>query len=393
MPQKNTQHDRKIRLIAFLAFLFGFSVTLVLFIASSYFEEALQSDNVGIFFTMIFSVLLIGLFNLDKFFTMLGRGRTLILLFVWQISVLFALTVLDITLLGAFFLILYFIIYGTIMALWDVVIEAYSTKGQKGSFRGMFLSVWGMGALIGPIVGTKTLEIYGFHGVFTVSLVVYCTMFIVSLITLHDLPGRRPHKHTAIAHVLRTVWTKPALMQAYYLAMLLRAFYAVMSIYVPLYLRDIGFSWPDIGIIFTAMLLPFIFLQYPAGVLADKKWGEKELLIFGLAIIVAATAVMGFVSEPIFWLWFGLLVVSRIGCALFEAMQDSYFYKHINGSDAALSNFYRTSRPVAYILASLIASIVLIVGDIPAVFMTLTMILLTGFIALYYLKDTQPEQK
>ena len=64
-----------------------------------------------------------------------------------------------------------------------------------------------------------------------------------------------------------------------------------MVIYTPIYLHEhIGLPWSDIGIIFTIMLLPFVLFEFPAGKLADGKWGEKEPPIIGIILIAVSTA-------------------------------------------------------------------------------------------------------
>jgi cyanate permease len=66
---------------------------------------------------------------------------------------------------------------------------------------------------------------------------------------------------------------------------LLHLFYGWMVIYMPIYLKDhIGFSWSEIGLMFSIMLLPFILFQIPIGRLEDKYHDEKQVLILGFKI-------------------------------------------------------------------------------------------------------------
>ena len=57
-----------------------------------------------------------------------------------------------------------------------------------------------------------------------------------------------------------------------------RLTYAWMVIYTPLHMLDLGFTWEEIGQIFTIMLIPFVLVEYPAGWLADKYIGETEMM-------------------------------------------------------------------------------------------------------------------
>jgi MFS family permease len=90
----------------------------------------------------------------------------------------------------------------------------------------------------------------------------------------------------------------------------LNFFFAWMVIYLPLLLaKEIGFSWDKIGFIFTIMLLPFLLFELPAGILGDRKLGEKELLVFGFVVMFISTLAIPLLSVPAFWSWALLLFV------------------------------------------------------------------------------------
>src|SRR3989344_4944993 len=50
----------------------------------------------------------------------------------------------------------------------------------------------------------------------------------------------------------------------------LQTFFHIAPLYIPLYLHTaLGIPWSELGWMFAVMLLPFVFLEYPAGWLAD----------------------------------------------------------------------------------------------------------------------------
>jgi MFS family permease len=57
--------------------------------------------------------------------------------------------------------------------------------------------------------------------------------------------------------------------------------------------------------------------------------------------------------------WGALLFVGRVGAATVETMSDVYFFKQIDGRNASLVGYYRRARPAAYIVAPLLASLLL----------------------------------
>ncbi len=384
-------NERTIRLITFLGFVFGFSGALLTYITSSYFKQVMNTDNVGIFYVISFLIILVSLFYLNKLIEGFGRARTLMTLITMQIGVLFILQFVGITIEGTILLMLYTILFGIISVVFDIVLEAYSTDGKTGRTRGLFLSVYNFGFLIGPLVSVYILQHYGFSGVFFSTMILYIIMFFVIFMALNDIKGHIKKQSLSFTQIIIKFKNNVNLTKIYLIAFVLRFFYAVMTIYMPLYLRDIGFSWGDIGLIFAVMLVPFIFVEYPAGVLADKKYGEKEMLFIGSIIIIFSIVIMYFINDPILWVWMSILFVSRIGAALLEAVQDSYFYKQIDENDVALINFFRSTRSIGYIASAILIGITLyLFDDMRYIFIVLSIMFIVGLYPIVILKDTSP---
>lgn len=137
---------------------------------------------------------------------------------------------------------------------------------------------------------------------------------------------------------------------------ILNFFYAWMVIYLPLILnKEMGFSWPEIGLLFPIMLLPFLLFEIPTGFLSDKKFGEREILALGFIIMVVSTFMIPSLKTDTFWIWALVLFLTRVGASLVEASSESYFFKQVKKDDADTISLFRMVRPVAYILAPLLA--------------------------------------
>jgi MFS family permease len=152
-----------------------------------------------------------------------------------------------------------------------------------------------------------------------------------------------------------------------------------MIIYTPLYLLENGFTWGQIGKMITFMLIPFVILQYPAGLLADKKFEERDMLKWSLFLMAFATAAIYFISSGSLLVWALILFGTRIGASLVEVLRDSYFYKRIDQRDVDIVDFFRTVRPVAYIVGPLIATPVIFFLHIKFIFPIIGLVVLTGF--------------
>ena len=141
--------------------------------------------------------------------------------------------------------------------------------------------------------------------------------------------------------------------------------------------------------IFTAMLVPFVILQYPMGILADKKFGEKDFLIFSVILMSLSTAIIYFTSVRSVLAWSIILFITRIGAALIEVLCDSYFYKQIDGQDVDMIDFFRTAASAGYIFATLLSALLLIFLPLKFAFILVAIITLTGIYPAFKLRDSK----
>jgi predicted MFS family arabinose efflux permease len=171
---------------------------------------------------------------------------------------------------------------------------------------------------------------------------------------------------------------------------LLQIFYALMIIYMPIYLNQhLGFTIEEIGIAFTIMLLPFVFIQIPVGWLADKIMGEKEFLYAGFLIMAITTMSLSFITTKSFIVWGIMLFLTRIGAAVVEIMVETYFYKKITAGDSNLINIFKMTTNVAYVVASFFASIFLLSFGMKYIWVVLGLIMLLGLRYSLRIQDTK----
>lgn len=141
------------------------------------------------------------------------------------------------------------------------------------------------------------------------------------------------------------------------------------------------------------MLIPFVVLQYPVGFLADKKLGEKEMLIFSIIFMAVSAGTVYFISSSNIWVWAAILLATRIGSSMLEVLRDSYFYKKIDGHDVDLINFFRTSMPVGCILATGISFPLLLFFPVKSVFLLVMAVVLSALVPAFLLVDNKCEKE
>lgn len=251
-------------------------------------------------------------------------------------------------------------------------------EGTTGEKRGVFLTFSNIAWVLAPLALASLVtvgdfrDIYFFSGLALLPIILIVVLFFqntkqIETATANIWPALRSLKRTGDnARIIGVQF-------------MLNFFYAWMVIYLPLLLnQEIGFGWDKIGVMFTIMLLPFLLFELPAGLLSDKKIGEKELIITGFIIMFLATLTIPFIKTQIFWLWAAILFISRIGASLVEVSSESYFFKHVKEGDTGLISLFRMARPLALIIAPLIAIPVMFFFSYSTSFYFLAFLTLSG---------------
>jgi MFS family permease len=275
----------------------------------------------------------------------------------------------------------------------DVLLENISRDKVTGAIRTKYLTAINLAWLASPLIMGYLVGQNSYGRVYWFGAAVISALALIFIIAKRQLLSRSIKYHRPdidLAKTCKQITGDSNLLAVFCSVIALNIFYVIAVLYVPLYLNEvIGLSWQTLGVIFTIMLLPFVLIQMPAGWLADKYIGEKEMLMAGNVIMAGAGVVVWLTTSnsPIFWA--ALLFLSRVGAALAEAMQEVYFYKKVNAGDVGLINWFRQARNVGWLIGSLIAFVALNFANIPQLFLLVGTILIFNTFQLISLKDTK----
>ena len=207
----------------------------------------------------------------------------------------------------------------------DIFLEELSTDKKTEEIRGIYLTFISLGVAMGPfILALLATMWHGFQPVYTAAALLLIPPIFLAIFSLKS---NTPKTYAPYHHSLRlpfaTWWHTRDIRRVTLARLVLESFYGLMIIYTPLYLyRVLGFEWSELGIIFTVMLLPFILFDWIGGELADRFWGEKELMSTGLLITGFSLLFMPFIGK-VFWAWMLVLFISRVGASLVETMTET----------------------------------------------------------------------
>ena len=366
----------------FLSINFG----ALLYVNSTFLNTFFSTNTVSLIF-LIGAVGNMILFALAP--RLLNWIRKEILLFVF-------LSITFITSLGEWFfttpylLALSAILYASVLFMsyycFDIFVEEDSRDHNTGEIRGIYFTFFNSGLLIGPLLVALTNDEH-LRLIYLAGAALLIMPLIISFYFLFRKHAH--HKRTPVALPLKEWWHKRNIRAVTLCKLSLEIFFGIMVIYAPLYLHEfLKFSWHELGLIFFVMLLPFALLEWPAGKIADKYIGEKEMMSLGFFLTGVSLLFMPFLTKDFSaWLW--ILLLSRIGAALVEIMTESYFFKKIDAEDVGMLSIFRFVRPLGILLGTGIAIVSLHLFSFEKIFFVVAVIIFLGLKESLYLKDTR----
>lgn len=361
------------------------------FINSSYLGVVIRSDLVGMVYSAEAVLAIIGFIMMPGLLRKFGNFRVTIVLLLLEMFSLVGL-VLYHNVAAVVSLMITSILTVTFLSFtFDIFLEGFSYDISTGKTRGIYLTFINMAWVFGPLLAGLILTDGDYYKIYLASFFLLIPVFVILRATLCKFKD----SHYSNSNPLKTisqVWRNKNILNVFMAVFLLQIFYAWMTIYMPIYLHtNLGLPWSSIGIIFSIMLLPFIFVQLPAGKLADSRFGEKEMLSIGFVIIALTTMIIFFVDSQNILIWGLILFATRIGAALVEIMCDVYFFKKVDNNNANIISFFRMARPFAYIMGPILATLILSVTGfgIKNLFLILGFLMLFGLYYALAIKDTK----
>lgn len=374
-----------VKIIYTASFFFALQIAIASYINSTFISGIISESIVGIAFTVSALFTLVGLSSIPKIISRFGNKHTLLALLVLNFIALLGITSHGNPTIQLIGFLGYLITNNLIVFSFDIFVQHFSDNLKIGSMRGFYLTIINIAWVLSPILSGFLISRGGFQMLYGVAMMFVFIVFYIILAKVknyHDAPYvRAPFMHT-----LKLLWSKHELRSITVLNFVLQFFYAWMIIYTPLYLHEhIGFSWENIGVIFTIMLLPFILFELPLGKRSDTH-GEKNLLIFGLMIMGIATLFLPTLPKNLI-IWAMFLFLTRVGAAISEVMIEVHFFKKVTDKDSNFISVFRDMSPLAFVIAPIFGTLIIGILPFKMLYIILGVFVLTGIFYAYKLKD------
>lgn len=367
--------------IYLIGFFFTFNVSITAYINSTFLSGFVSEQIVGIFFTIASLLTILALAWIPTLLRKIGNFKITMLCIFTNITALLVVAFSPFFPFVAIAFIIHLILATTILFNLDVFLESFSKDNSTGRTRGSYLSIRNIAWVISPIMTGFVLTNGDYWKVYTLAILLVLPAIYLLYRNFRNFKDPKYEK-VVFLDTLKILTKRKNVLKIFISNFILIFFFSWMVIYTPIYLHEhIGFSWGTIGIIFTIMLLPFALLEMPLGRLADKKFGEKEILSVGFIIMAVFTGILAFLTTTNPAIWAMLLFITRVGASMVEIMTETYFFKKIQSDDTNLMGLFRIIRPLAYVAGPLVASILLIFMNFNYLFLVLGIIILVGGLA------------
>lgn len=368
---------RKLRTLYLITFLTAIHFGVPLYVSSTYLANFVAESNIGAIFTISAIAGIATFWFLPYALQRFGNYRLFTMVLAAEYAVLIILALVRVPILAVAAFLFYTLLTRMFPIHLDIFLEDASRDATTGGTRGLHLTAINLGIWLAPLAISLLLTNGDFSRIF---LFAAFLLSPIAYLTWKSFRGFSDPPYNAHGRRSLFIALKDSNIRRIAASnLLLYIFYAWMIVYTPLYLhRHIGFSWNEIGLLLFIMLIPFVIIQYPLGRIADRRIGEKEMLIIGFAIMSISSAAIPFIASTNFWAWAAVLFLTRIGAAMVEAMNEIYFFKHVTSRDAGALMLYRMTIPAGYGIGPLIGTAALVLFDFRFLFMALAILLIAG---------------
>ncbi len=367
--------------------------SMVLYVNSSYLEQFIDSAGVGTIYTVGSAVSILTFLFISRVLHKVGNFKLTVALLLVDFLAVIGMAYAEELRVAVPLFIIHLITVPLIIFNIDVFIEEQIGKNESstGTKRGALLALASFVGAVSPlitgfIIGEGDAD---FTNAYLLSAGTLIPVLILLIFYFKDFSDP-VYNELNVFSAIRSFWVRKNIRNVFLCSFSLQLFFVLMVVYTPLYLTsEIGLSWTDFGIIMFFAQLAYTIFEYPVGYIADKYIGEKEMMGFGFLIMAVATSWIAFVISSSIMVWILIMFITRVGAAFVEVTTESYFFKKTEGSDAQVISFFRTTRPLSYVVGALLASFALLYLPFNLLFVATALLMVPALFLTLDIEDTK----
>jgi len=258
----------------------------------------------------------------------------------------------------------------------SLFIRGFATRNNLGQVEGSYFVVMNLAFLLGPLFGGLIANRYSYFAVFAISSFI---SLLVHLLVYHQhfrnisLPD-----HSSLFANVGSYFKRRSLRYLYFLSFGLISWWVFVYTFLPLYLKNLGVTEAQIGLLFFALVIPLILFEIPLGKLADR-YGSKIFFVLGFFVLSICSFFLLFFHS--LWIFFSFIILASLGAALLEPTREIFFFRVTKKKES--SDFlpvYRTSVDLAYLIFPFLFSNILLFSSYKFAFLFTFLVLVSFFV-------------
>jgi predicted MFS family arabinose efflux permease len=358
-----------------------------------YFNEFDISESIiGYITSFLITISLITSIYLPK---ILERNN-LYKLFLLSLLILF-LSFISIPLLKNLFYYIFILIIITIFSIlristFTILFKKEEDNPQKfNEDEGLLYTLLNVGWFVGPLIAGFILESFGINyafissGLFVlISLIIFIMLKKEILINLEKSnPKNEKKEKIKIFSNIKSYFSNKEITLAYIMSLGLEIWWALIYIYIPLFMLKEGVDSKYIPLFLSIIIIPLIIFEFKVGKISETK-GFKLFFFTGFLLLSIISLINFFIYFNIFYVLI-LLIIASIPASFIEPLQETFFLKSISYEE---SNKYYPIFTTAMYIGSFIGkfSIATLLLFLPNKYAYLIMSLMMLIISLISLK-------
>ncbi len=197
----------------------------------------------------------------------------------------------------------------------DALISESVKEAKSGTAFGLHRSADQVGAVVGPVLAFMLVPLFGFKGIFWISLIPGALSLIILIFFVQD--RIRPKNSTPVFKNAGSVLTRR--LKIFLLVMGIFALGAYNFSFVLVEANTLGVSSDTIALVYATLNVATIVVGFPSGILSDR-FGKEKVLVVGFGIFFVASLAGAMATEGVL-LAFGIAFVYGAYIGISETLQ------------------------------------------------------------------------
>ena len=261
------------------------------------------------------------------------------------------------------------------------------TKHERGLAIGLYTTCMGLGFTVGPFIGGRVAEAYGYRASYQVAAFCALVGFAIARVGLVDKSPRpesvssRPDVSLSVK--LRLMVKDPTLLAASLANLLMSVVFGAIMSFFPLYAASLSVGDATIGSMFAVRALCSASTRMPTGLLTTR-FSSRAIMLISLALMMVVAFSISFIAIPVVLGFF--LAGEGVAYGMFLTSGQAFVTERSTESDRGTAlGVYSTAGSLGGAAAPFVLGFIADLWGLAAVFGVTGVLVFVGIGVLWYL--------